>query len=205
MLRKILGNFGVRLLTAVLNLLIAVIVSQYIGASGKGEQSLVLTMIALITIFDNMVGGASIVYLANKLRMKELFVASYLWTIFVGVLTFFLLVFVDLIPTKFILSVVLLSTMSSLISIHSSVLLGKENLRHFNLLSFLIPVLTFGSLCVQFLLNWDRTVDAYVNALFFAYGFTLLESILFIRPIVKNEAAYDWSHTWPTFESAISF
>ena len=94
MLRKILGNFGVRLLTAVLNLLIAVIVSQYIGASGKGEQSLVLTMIALITIFDNMVGGASIVYLANKLRIKELFVASYLWTIFVGVLTFFLLEFV---------------------------------------------------------------------------------------------------------------
>lgn len=205
MLRKILGNFGVRLLTAVLNLLIAVIVSQYIGASGKGEQSLVLTMIALITIFDNMVGGASIVYLANKLRIKELFVASYLWTIFVGVLTFFLLEFVDLIPTKFILSVVLLSTMSSLISIHSSVLLGKENLRHFNLLSFLIPVLTFGSLCVQFLLNWDRTVDAYVNALFFAYGFTLLESILFIRPIVKNEAAYDWSHTWPTFKSLIYY
>jgi hypothetical protein len=124
MLRKILGTFGVRLLTAVLNLLIAVIVSQYIGASGKGEQSLVLTMIALITIFDNMVGGASIVYLANKLRMKELFIASYLWTIFVGVLTFFLLVFVDLIPTKFILSVVLLSSMSSVISIHSSVLLG---------------------------------------------------------------------------------
>ena len=66
MVRKILGNFGVRLLSAIMNLMIAIVVSQYLGATGKGEQSLVLTMIAIVTIFDNMVGGASIVYLTNK-------------------------------------------------------------------------------------------------------------------------------------------
>lgn len=73
MVRKILGNFGVRLLSAIMNLMIAIVVSQYIGATGKGEQSLVLTMIAIVTIFDNMVGGASIVYLTNKLRIRSCF------------------------------------------------------------------------------------------------------------------------------------
>lgn len=205
MVRKILGNFGVRLLTAILNLLIAVIVSQYIGAVGKGEQSIVLTMIALISIFDNMVGGASIVYLTNKLKLKELFAASYLWTFFIGFLTFLLLHFVELVPPKFVFSVVLLSTISSIISIHSSVLLGKEKLRHFNLLSFLIPVLTFSSLWLQFVLNWNRTVDAYVSALYVAYGFTFVLSLYFIRPYFKQKDLLEWGNTWKTFKSLFYF
>ena len=133
MVRKILGNFGIRLISAIVNLMIAIFVSQYLGASGKGEQSLVLTMIAIVTIFDNMVGGASIVYLTNKLRMRELFVASYLWTFFVSVFSYIVLVFVELVPEKFIVSVVILSAVSSIVSIHSSVLIGKENFKSFNL------------------------------------------------------------------------
>ena len=129
MFSKILGNFGVRLISAIFNLMIAIVVSQYLGANGKGEQSLVLTMIAIVTIFDNMVGGASIVFLTNKLRIRELFVASYIWTLLVSVLSYIVLVFVELVPDKFILSVVILSTISSIFSIHSSILLGKENLK----------------------------------------------------------------------------
>jgi hypothetical protein len=162
MFRKILGNFGVRLISAIVNLMIAVVVSQYLGASGKGEQSLILTMIAIVTIFDNMVGGASIVYLTNKLRIRELFVASYIWTLLISVISYVVLVFAELVPDKFILSVVILSAVSSLVSIHSSVLLGKENLRSFNLLSFLVPFISLAALLIQFTLNWNRTAEAYV-------------------------------------------
>ena len=186
MVRKILGNFGVRLISAIVNLMIAVVVSQYLGASGKGEQSLVLTMIAIVTIFDNMVGGASIVYLTNKLRIRELFVASYLWTLIVSVFSYIVLVLVELVPEKFILSVVILSTVSSIVSIHSSVLLGKENLKSFNLLSFLVPLISLFALLLQFALNWNRTAEAYVYALYAAYGITLLVSILLIMGHVKK-------------------
>ena len=201
MVRKILGNFGVRLISAIVNLMIAVVVSQYLGASGKGEQSLVLTMIAIVTIFDNMVGGASIVYLTNKLRIRELFVASYLWTLIVSVFSYIVLVLVELVPDKFILSVVILSTISSIVSIHSSVLLGKENLKSFNLLSFLVPLISLFALLLQFALNWNRTADAYVYALYAAYGITLLVSILLIMGHVKKDTAFQFSNTWRPFKS----
>ena len=201
MVRKILGNFGVRLLSAIVNLMIAIIVSQYLGASGKGEQSLVLTMIAIVTIFDNMVGGASIVYLTNKLRIRELFVASYLWTLIVSVFSYIVLVLVELVPDKFILSVVILSTVSSIVSIHSSVLLGKEKLKAFNLLSFLVPIISLLALLFQFSLNWNRTADAYVYALCAAFGITLLVSILLIMGHVKKDTAFQFSNTWRTFKS----
>ncbi len=201
MVRKILGNFGVRLISAIVNLMIAVVVSQYLGASGKGEQSLVLTMIAIVTIFDNMVGGASIVYLTNKLRIRELFVASYLWTLIVSVFSYIVLVLVELVPEKFILSVVILSTVSSIVSIHSSVLLGKENLKSFNLLSFLVPLISLFALLLQFALNWNRTAEAYVYALYAAYGITLLVSILLIMGHVKKDTTFQFSNTWRTFKS----
>ena len=41
MLKVIAGNFSVRLFSALANLLIAILVSQFLGASGKGEQSIV--------------------------------------------------------------------------------------------------------------------------------------------------------------------
>lgn len=201
MVRKILGNFGVRLLSAIMNLMIAIVVSQYIGATGKGEQSLVLTMIAIVTIFDNMVGGASIVYLTNKLRIRELFFSAYLWTILVSVASYFILLYVELVPTKFILSVLVLSAISSIVSIHSSILLGKENLKSFNFLSFLVPLLTLSALLLQFTLNWNRTAEAYVYALYLAYGVTLLISILLIASHVRKDSVFQLSSTWSTFKS----
>ena len=201
MLRKILGNFGVRLLSAIMNLMIAIVVSQYLGATGKGEQSLVLTMIAIVTIFDNMVGGASIVYLTNKLRIRELFFSAYLWTILVSVACYFILLYVELVPAKFILSVLILSAISSIVSIHSSILLGKENLKSFNLLSFLVPLLTLSALLLQFTLNWNRTAEAYVYALYLAYGVTLLISILLIANHVRKDSVFQLSSTWSTFKS----
>lgn len=201
MVRKILGNFGVRLLSAIMNLMIAIVVSQYIGATGKGEQSLVLTMIAIVTIFDNMVGGASIVYLTNKLRIRELFFSAYLWTILVSVACYFILLYVELVPAKFILSVLILSAISSIVSIQSSILLGKENLKSFNLLSFLVPLLTLSALLLQFTLNWNRTAEAYVYALYLAYGVTLLISILLIAKHVRKDSVFQLSSTWSTFKS----
>jgi O-antigen/teichoic acid export membrane protein len=205
MFRKILGNFGVRLISAVVNLMIAVVVSQYLGASGKGEQSLVLTMIAIVTIFDNMVGGASIVYLTNKLRIRELFVASYIWTFIVSVISYIVLFFAELVPEKFILSVVILSAISSIVSIHSSILLGKENLKSFNLLSFIVPIISLVALLVQFILNWNRTAEAYVYSLYVAYGITLIVSVLLILGHVKKDVAFEMSNTWNTFKSLFYF
>ncbi|MEI8117294.1 MAG: polysaccharide biosynthesis C-terminal domain-containing protein [Flavobacteriia bacterium] len=205
MFRKILGNFGVRLISAIVNLMIAIVVSQYLGASGKGEQSLVLTMIAIVTIFDNMVGGASIVYLTNKLRIRELFVASYIWTIIVSAVSYIILVVTDLVPEKFILSVVILSALSSFVSIHSSILLGKENLKSFNILSFLVPLISLVALLVQFILNWNRSAEAYVYSLDVAYGITLIVSFLLILGHVKKDMVFDFHNTWSTFKSLFYF
>lgn len=205
MVSKILGNFGVRLISAIFNLLIAILVSRYVGAAGKGEQSIVLAMVAIITIFDNMVGGASIVYLASRLNRKNLFLASYLWTILVSVMTYFVLILVPLVHERYILSVVVLSGISSFVSIHSSILLGKEKLKQFNLLSFLVPGLTLLTLFLQFFFAWNLTPEAYVLALFVAYGCTFLTSILFVRNEWRPEESISNAGLMEAFKSLLFY
>ena len=52
MFGKILNTFGTKILVAFINLAIAIIISQVLGDSGKGIQSLVLTNISFILIFS---------------------------------------------------------------------------------------------------------------------------------------------------------
>lgn len=205
MVSKILGNFGVRLISAIFNLLIAILVSRYIGAAGKGEQSIVLAMVAIITIFDNMVGGASIVYLASRLNRKNLFLASYLWTILVSLITYLVLIFVPLVHDKYILSVVVLSGISSFVSIHSSILLGKEKLKQFNFLSFLVPGLTLLTLFLQFFFAWNLTPTAYVVALFVAYGCTFLTSIVLVRTEWRQQESISSVGLMEAFKSLLFY
>ena len=61
MFGKILNTFGTKILVAFINLAIAIIISQVLGDSGKGIQSLVLTNISFILIFSEIVCGASLV------------------------------------------------------------------------------------------------------------------------------------------------
>ena len=76
MWRSIFGNFGIRVLSALLNLGLVILFSQLTGAVGKGEQSLLLTSVAIITIFDSLVGGAALVYLSSRYSWSQLFKAS---------------------------------------------------------------------------------------------------------------------------------
>ncbi len=66
MLGKILNTFGTRLISAILNLLIAVVISRFLGPEGKGEQGLIIATIAYVLVFANLMGGGAIVYLTPR-------------------------------------------------------------------------------------------------------------------------------------------
>jgi O-antigen/teichoic acid export membrane protein len=53
-LNKILNTFGTRLLSAMLNLLITILISQFLGPEGKGEQGIIIATIAYILVFVNL-------------------------------------------------------------------------------------------------------------------------------------------------------
>ncbi|MEY5001699.1 MAG: hypothetical protein RLZZ211_1735 [Bacteroidota bacterium] len=177
MWRSIFGNFSVRVLSALLNLGLVILFSQLTGTVGKGEQSLVLTSVAIITIFDSLVGGAALVYLSSRYSWTQLIKASYTWVLVVSTFAFLILEAFHVFETKYLLHIILLSAISSVSSVHASLLMGQQRLKAFNLIQILVPLLTFSTCVGQWLLY--HPLD-YIDALYVSYMVALLTSCIAI-------------------------
>lgn len=179
MFSKILNTFGTRALSAIINLLIAVLLSQYLGPEGKGVQSLVITTITFILVFANLVGGATLVYLIPRHKPSLLIVPSYVWTLLMSAISFGILHLFNLVDPEFILHVCSLSLLNSFTNIHTSILIGKEKINTSNLINLVQPVGLILSLGTFFLIFNLSGVMVYIYSLYISFGIALLISLIF--------------------------
>lgn len=180
MLNKILNTFGTRSLSAVINFLIAIAVSQYLGADGKGAQGIIIATIAFVLVFSNLVGGATLVYLIPRYKFSLLLLPSYLWSVIISLIAYVVLWLFDIVKPEFILHISLLSILNSFTNIHSTLLVGREKIKASNLVSLLQPLIVILSLLLHFMILEDVSISAYINSLYFAFGGSLLLSFVYV-------------------------
>src|SRR3954464_4867462 len=149
MFKKIIGTFGIKVLIAILNLLIVVVLSNYIGASGKGEASLVVISMAMVMLFCNLLGGPTLIYLTPRYNIFLLFFLSNAWSLLTAIGAFVVLYFYGGMSICMNLHICILSLISSFLATNRTILLAKERVTLFNLISLLQTALT---LIVVFLL-----------------------------------------------------
>jgi len=126
LIKKILNTFGTKTITAFINLAIAIVLSQYLGAEGKGEQGLIITTIAFVLVFANLIGGATLVYLTPRIAVKHLIAPSYLWSALISIFAYFTLRFTNIIDQSFVIHISILAFLNSILAINSSILIGNE-------------------------------------------------------------------------------
>ena len=187
MFKKILNTFGTKILAAALNFLIAIIISQTLGDSGKGTQALLLATISFILIFSDIICGASIIYLAPRHSFKKILVASTVWTAFIAVIMgFAILLFYPDLESDLITHVAILSFISSLSNINFRFLVGKEEIKKANYNTLLQPVLLALTLIVYYIILKRADIYGYVIGLYAAYGGTFLLGVLMLRNEYAN-------------------
>lgn len=201
MLKVIAGNFSVRFFSALANLLIAILVSQFLGASGKGEQSIVLATITFILLISNLIGGAAIVYLTPRLGLKSVLFTSYSWTILVSLFCYLFLTFVPGFSMRYNLSISILSGINSIAAINSAVLIGKEKISKSNLVNFLIPFLSLVVIINQFYIGLNPSLSDYFIALYVAYTLAAILSLIFVKGEISNNDVFHFSEVIPTYKS----
>lgn len=179
MFGKILNTFGARALSAVINLLIAIILSQYLGPAGKGIQSLIITTITFVLVFANLVGGATLVYLVPRHAPSLLILPSYLWTILVSMVSYFVLLLFPVVEEAFILHICVLSTLNSFVAINTSILIGREKISTSNLISLIQPFILIISLLIFFTIKDEPGILDYIYSLYFSFGLSVLVSFAY--------------------------
>jgi len=168
-LGKIFNTFSIKLASAICNLLIAVIVSRYLGAIGKGEQSIILATISIVLIFVNIAGGATLVYLTSRYKIIHLISLSYIWSLLTAITFYFILYFFYIRYRDYAGHICLLSLINSYAAINSNILLGKDKVNESNWINLVQPVFTLAALFFFFIFIQDPTVNVYIYELYIAY------------------------------------
>ncbi|NVN95154.1 MAG: oligosaccharide flippase family protein [Bacteroidetes bacterium] len=194
MLGKIFNTFSIKLASAICNLLIAIFVSRYLGAIGKGEQSIVLTTISFILIFVNIAGGATLVYLTPRFKISHLIFLSYVWSLFTAIAFYIILYFFNIVERDFVGHICLLSLINSYAAINSNILLGKEKVNASNLVNLAQPLFMLIALFSFFVFVKKADVISYIYSLYIAYFLSFLLSILLLKK--DKEFAFVQDSNW---------
>lgn len=172
------------MLAAALNFFIAIIISRTLGDTGSGTQSLVTATITFILIFSEIVGGASIVYLAPRHSFKKMLVASVLWAGLIAVIMGFgIWLFYPKLESELVCHVAILSFISSLSNINFRLLVGKEEIKKANYNTLLQPVIMTLVLVIYYIVlkKSDEHIFGYIIGLYAAYGGTFLLGVWMLR------------------------
>lgn len=168
MWKSILGTVGARYLVALLNLLLIFVNAKVLGAEGLGLVGILIASINLVTTFNSIFCGGTIVYFMHRYSLRDVFIPAYLWAIFGSMLATTVLALVGMFPLGYLLDVYLLSLTGSLITANSRFLLGQDRVGAFNLIfmiqgGLLCPVLLF----LYFILGL-KDAEAYLYGLYVA-------------------------------------
>jgi O-antigen/teichoic acid export membrane protein len=185
-IKKITSTFVVKIITSAVNLLLVVLLSQYLGASGKGEASLLITGITLVVLFCNMIGGASLVFLVPRFNIFQLVVISNAWSVLICGVAYFLLQLTDILPHQFIFDVVMLSFINSLLGTNLSVLLGKEKIFSNNIVTLLQSVFNLIVFYILASSASNADISKYITSLYVALLAAFVISSALILPHFKN-------------------
>jgi O-antigen/teichoic acid export membrane protein len=178
MIKDILHSVFSRYVSTILNFLLVVATTRLFGAEGKGEISLFILNITLLTMLNNFVGGPSLVYLSPRRPLEKLLIPSYLWS-FLSVAFGVALIFLfDLSPVRYLPHLFFIGMLQAILGTHFFVLMGRKKITRYNWLTLLQVALNLIFLTAFFYLLQVKDITAYISALYLSSLVVLVASYL---------------------------
>ncbi len=206
MFKKIINTFGTKFLGALLNFAIAAVISQAVGDVGKGEQSLLLTTITFILIFSDIVSGSSLVFLTPKHSFSKLILPTYIWSILIGLISACIVpIFYHALSLDFTINIGILSIFASLNAVNVTILIGKQRVKEANYLNLFQPIAILSALAICYFLCGMKNVNAYIIALYVAYGGSWLGGLLLLRKDFRKVILHSWKEYKPVVSDLFKF
>lgn len=179
MLKKIVGTTGTRLLNALINLVILLLITNKIGSEGFGVIALIMVDITIIQMLIDLVAGSALIYFSSRANLGQLLIPAYLWigliiAIFFGlsIITqaFFPVLFATIVPTGYEIHILSLALLNALMITHYNLLIGKERIKAYNIIFTMQILTTLGVFLLGIYILYDETPLSFVHALYASYA-----------------------------------
>lgn len=200
MLKAVLSTFSSKVISAVFGFLVLILTTQHLGAEGKGEISLFILNITIITLVAGFVGGPSVVYLVPRLSLASILLSSYLWNILSCLIVPYVIYFFGFTSSDKLFHLILLGLIEAIYSTNLFVVLGKEKIMSFNI----ITIIQASSLALSFLvilkLDTKLGFSSFLVALYLS---KLLVLVISFIPLIKEQFLKSEFGLLKTFKEAL--
>lgn len=190
MLKSIAYSLITKLSVAIINLLILLVSSRYLGVSSRGEISIFILNLSIIQLINEVYTGYSLVHFIPKFNFKKVVLFGLMISVLFCALSNFVFDFFH----KQIENYEWLSYFISLAVIVNTfncvLILAQQNLKFYNFISFLQPFLLLLFIGIYIFLLKIYTVEAYIYPLFFSFITAFL-----ISSCVVSNYFFKSSHT----------
>ena len=183
MLRKTVGAFSSKFLSAIVNFLVVIIISRTLGAEGKGISTLLMANITIILIFCDVAGSAPMAYMIPRYNLKQLAYLSYGWNIVICILSYLTLI---QFKVEYAMATSSLVFFHSLGGVNRAILIGKENIKVVNILNIVKQLLTISVLVLLYYVNDYLTFQSYLIALYVSFILNFILSFSAIYRYFQN-------------------
>lgn len=187
MVKNVLHTLFVRVLTALVNLLIVVLTSRFLGAEGKGWYSWWILNITFTMLLSNFVGGTSLVFFVSKYQLKPILKVSYLWGGLSAFIVTLFLFSIGKLEMEYGIHFLILSVLETGISIHLYIFQGKNKITWFNWFQF-SSILLFCLAFILFSLLGKQNREIVVYCFYLAKSLTLILSIFYLIKLVSTDS-----------------
>ena len=186
MLKDIIGTIGARYVVAFLNLLLIFINSKVLGRDGMGLVGIIYASANIVVIFNSVLCGNTIVYFMNKYNLRYVFYPAYIWAFAGSVVACMVMYLFNMLPEGYEVIVFGLAVLISLVTANSLMLLGKDNVKGFNLTFVFQGILMFLILlCLYFAADY-KSVKGYLVGLFAANVAAYVYSMILLLPYLRG-------------------
>ena len=187
MLKKILGTIGTRYLIAFLNLALIFVNARVLGIEGVGLVGLIVASMNFVVIFNGILSGNTLVYFMHRYSMRTVMRPAYLWVPLGSVMACGGMTLIGFLPKGYEVAICLLAMFNSYVTANARFLLGKDDIKGFNLTFMLQGGLLFFVLMGFYYGLHLPTVGAYVAGLFVTNSIALIVSTLRLWPYLRQE------------------
>lgn len=202
--RQIVNTIVTRAASTVINFMIALLIARHAGPAIKGEITLLVTTISFFIFLGNILGGQALVYLIPRNKVELLVLPAYVWSAVISLVGFLFLKFTPLVDVIHIPSIAALSFLSSIISIHQTILFAKRQITNANVVQLIpLSIQLAGVLGCYYFFN-IHDAYAYIYASVVAYATGAVVSFFFIKHHV-NFTGFTEHFTWKDFSQSLRY
>ena len=181
---NIKSSIATKTIVAGINFLLVIISVRFLGVSGRGEISFFITLLATVQLFSEIVNGPTIVYLSTRLSIKNQLVLSFLWSLLISILAYFI---GELLELKDSLLLAACSLQFSIATTCLMILQGNHKIKIYNFISVLQSIILLA-LFLFLITKVNREYHSFIYAFLFSWHISFLISLFFIlKTLTKNQ------------------